>query len=160
VGDFKKIIIILALFSIAISQGKMVLKTGEEIILNKKINLSDFNSSSSYIIQNSNYYPKSKVALAVSFEGKTLFRSGMPISKYNSLSVVKKAKVDRKYSSVSYQNLNNELIDTLNNKDRELYLNTYENYNYIDSGGLIFKALGACALIMLISVYNAPYVQF
>tara|TARA_B100001113_G_C20901677_1_gene531649 strand:+ start:48 stop:527 length:480 start_codon:yes stop_codon:yes gene_type:complete len=150
----KKIIIILTLFSIAVSQGKMILKTGEEIVLKEKINLSDFNSNSSYINQNSKYYSKSKVALAVSSEGEILFRSGMSISKYNSLSIVKKAKADNKFSSVGFKNINNDLISTLNNQDRELYLNTYENYNYIDYKGCIFKTLGAFGIISLIAVID------
>ena len=150
----KKIIIILTLFSIAVSQGKMILKNGEMIVVNKDINLSDINSNSSYISLNSKFYSKSKVALVISSENKTLFRSGMLVSKYNSLSIKQKAKVDRKYSSVGFKNINNELINTLNNKERKLYLNTFENYNYIDYKGCIFKALGACAIINLIAIIS------
>ena len=117
----KKIIIILTLFSIAVSQGKMILNNGEVIVVNKDINLSDINSNSSYINLNSKFYSKSKVALVISSENKTLFRSGMLVSKYNSLSIKQKAKVDRKYSSVGFKNINNELINTLNNKERKLY---------------------------------------
>ena len=124
----KKFIYALLLFSTVFSQDRMILYTGEEIVVNEKINLSDFNSNSSYINLNSKFYSKSKVALVVSSEGKTLFRSGMTTSKYNSLSIEKKAKVDRKFSSVGFKNINNELISTLNNKERELYLNTFENY--------------------------------
>ena len=150
----KKIIIVLTLSCIAVSQDKMILKTGEEIVVNEKINLSDVNSNSNYINLNSKYYSKSKVAIIVSYDGKTLFRSGMPISKYNSLNIEKKAKADRKYSSVGFKNINTELISTLNNKDRELYLNTYENYKYIDYKGCIFKTLGAFGIISLIAVID------
>ena len=148
------VLITFTLFSTAVSQGKMILNTGEEIVVNKEINLSDFNSNSSYINLNSKFYSKSKVALVVSSQGKTLFRSGMPTSKYNSLSIEKKAKVDRKYSSVGFKNINNELISTLNNKERELYLNTFENYKYIDYKGCIFKTLGAFGIISLIAVID------
>ncbi len=148
------VLITFTLFSTAVSQGKMILNTGEEIVANKEINLSDFNSNSSYINLNSKFYSKSKVALVVSSQGKTLFRSGMPTSKYNSLSIEKKAKVDRKYSSVGFKNINNELISTLNNKERELYLNTFENYKYIDYKGCIFKTLGAFGIISLIAVID------
>ena len=148
------VLITFTLFSTAVSQGKMILNTGEEIVANKEVNLSDFNSNSSYINLNSKFYSKSKVALVVSSQGKTLFRSGMPTSKYNSLSIEKKAKVDRKYSSVGFKNINNELISTLNNKERELYLNTFENYKYIDYKGCIFKTLGAFGIISLIAVID------
>lgn len=148
----RKIIIILTLFSIAISQDKMILKTGEEIVF-EKINLSDVNSNSNYINQNSKYYSKNKVALVVSSEGKTLFRSGIPISKYNSLDIVKKAKLDREFSSVDYQNRNDELLQTLGDKDKNLYLETFENVSF-NYKGLIFKAFGACAVINLIAIIS------
>ena len=152
----KKIIIILILFSIAFSQGKVILNTGEEIVVNEKINLSELNSKSSFIILNSKFYSKNKVALVVSSEGKTLFRSGIPIFKYNSLGIAKKAKLDREFSSADYQNRNDELLQTLSDNDMYLYLETFEkvSFNY---KGFIFKACGSCALIMLISVFNAPY---
>tara|TARA_B100001121_G_C18500313_1_gene531679 strand:+ start:172 stop:657 length:486 start_codon:yes stop_codon:yes gene_type:complete len=148
------IIIILTFFSIAVSQGKMILNNGEVIVANKEINLSDINSNNSFINFNSKFYSKSKVALVISSEDKILFRSGMLVSKYNSLSIKQKAKVDRKYSSVGFKNINNELINTLNTKERELYLNTFENYNHIDYKGCIFKALGACAIINLIAIIS------
>ena len=148
----KKIIIVLTLFSIAVSQGRMILKTGE-IVVNKEINLSDINSNSRYINLNSKYYSKNKVALVVSSEGKTLFRSGMSVYKYNSLDIVKKAKLDREFSSVDYQNRNYELLQTLSDKDKNLYLETFENVSF-NYKGCIFKALGACAIINLIAIIS------
>ena len=152
----KKIIIILTLFSIAVSQGKMILKTGEEIVLKEKINLSDFNSNSSYINQNSKYYSKSKVALAVSSEGEILFRSGMSISKYNSLSIVKKAKADNKFSSVGFKNINYALLGNLNEEETQIYLKSYGNT--VSSPGKSFGIFaGACSVVMIAIIFSSPY---
>ena len=152
----KKIIIILTLFSIAISQDKMILKDGEEIILLDRTNFIDYDDSYSFIEYNSQYYAKNNIAQLILNNGEIIIRSGVPISRYNSLDIVKKAKLDRAFSYLNNQNRNDELLQTLSDKDKNLYLETFEKYNYRK---LFFRTFGACALIMLISMWNAPYVQ-
>ena len=152
----KKLIIILTLFSIAIGQDKMILKDGEEIILLDRTNFIDYDDSYSFIKYNSQYYAKNNIAQLILNNGEIIIRSGIPISRYNSLDIVKKAKLDRAFSYLSNQNRNDELLQTLSDKDKNLYLETFEKYNYKK---LFFRTFGACVLIMLISMWNAPYVQ-
>ena len=54
----KKLIIILTLFSIVIGQDKMILKSGEEIILEDRTNYYDYNLEDSFIFYNSKYFSK------------------------------------------------------------------------------------------------------
>ena len=146
----------LTLFSITIGQDKMILKDGEEIILLDRTNFIDYDDSYSFIEYNSQYYAKNNIAQLILNNGEIIIRSGVPISRYNSLDIVKKAKLDRAFSYLSNQNRNDELLQTLSDKDKNLYLETFEKYNYRK---LFFRTIGACALIMLISMLNAPYVQ-
>ena len=58
----KKIIIILTLFSIAIGQDKMILKSGKEIVLSGNNNLKTMNRFG-FLENNSRRYSKESIAL-------------------------------------------------------------------------------------------------
>ena len=90
----KKFIFISLLFSMVQSQDRMILNTGKEIILSDRINFTNYDANS-YFIFNSNRYRKSKIALLRLHNGRVLFRSGMTISKYNSLPIINKALADK-----------------------------------------------------------------
>ena len=155
-GDKMKIIIILlTLFSIAISQDKMILKSGEEIILKDRTNSVDYNDKSSFVKYNSKYYGKNKIALIILENGETVFRSGMEISDYDSLTLIEKSLADRRFSSYDYKNINEDLINELNEEEKQLYLQNL-NKPVLTLG----KVGGACITIILLSAFNSPGIAF
>ena len=89
----KIIIILLTLFSIAISQDKMILKDGEEIILLDRTNFIDYDDSYSFIEYNSQYYAKNNIAQLILNNGEIIIRSGVPIFKIQFIGYRKKSKI-------------------------------------------------------------------
>ena len=123
----KKLIIILTLFSIAIGQDKMILKSGEEIILEDRTNYYNYNLEDSFIFYNSKYFSKKNIAQLKLDNGDIIFKSGMPFSKYESLSIKKKAKADKRTSSKKFKNINQTLLDGLNEEQKQIYLIAYDS---------------------------------
>ena len=110
----KIIFFILSFLHFLQGQDKMILKSGEEIILKDRTNSVDYNDKS--IKYNSKYYGKNKIALIILENGETVFRSGMEISDYDSLSLIEKSLADRRFSSYDYKNINEDLINELNER--------------------------------------------
>ena len=94
----KKFIYALLLFSIAIGQGKVILKTGEEVNIINGNNLKTMNQTW-YFENNSKRYNKKNIALLTLNNGEIIFRSGIPISQYRMLSITGKAIADAKTST-------------------------------------------------------------
>ena len=82
----KKFIFTALLFSMVQSQDKMILKSGEEIILEDRTNYYDYNFEDSFIFYDSKYFSKKNIAQLKLDNGDIIFKSGMPFSKYESLS--------------------------------------------------------------------------
>ena len=122
----KKIIIILTLFSIAIGQDKMILKSGKEIVLSGNNNLKTMNRFG-FLENNSRRYSKESIALITLNNGDIIFKSGMPISEYAKLDIVGKATADAKTSSQNFKNINQKLLDGLNEEQKQLYLRAFGN---------------------------------
>ena len=117
----KKIIIILTLFSIAIGQDKMILKSGKEIVLSDNNNLKTMNRFG-FLENHSRRYSKESIALITLNNGDIIFKSGMPISEYAKLDIVGKAKADANTSSQNFKNINQKLLDGLNEEQKQIYL--------------------------------------
>ena len=71
----KKLIILLTLFSVAISQDKMILKSGEEIILEDRTNYYNYNLEDSFIFYNSKYFSKKNIAQLKLDNGDIIFKT-------------------------------------------------------------------------------------
>ena len=127
----KKFIFIPLLFSMVQSQDKMILNTGKEIILSDRINFTNYDANSYFIMFNSNRYRKSKIALLRLHNGRVLFRSGMTISKYNSLPIINKALADKKFSSKNFDNKNYDLLASIDASKKQIYL---QHFNSTKSG--------------------------
>ena len=149
----KKLIIILTLFSIAIGQDKMILKSGEEIILEDRTNYYDYNLEDSFIFYNSKYFSKKNIAQLKLDNGDIIFKSGMPFSKYESLSIKKKAKADKRTSSKKFKNINQTLLDGLNEKQKQIYLIAYDST--ISSPVKFFCISGGACSIVTITILLA-----
>ena len=121
----KKFIYALLLFSTVFAQGKVILKTGEEITLSKK-NILDYYNSNYDIIKNDNkIYQKKHIAKIINEDSVIVFRSGMLISNYNSLLLPDKAKADAKTSSKNFKNINYELLNETSKDDNRTYENLF-----------------------------------
>ena len=151
----KIIFFILSFLHFLQGQDKMILKSGEEIILKDRTNSVDYNDKSSFIKYNSKYYGKNKIALIVLENGETVFRSGMKISDYDSLTLIEKSLADRRFSSYDYKNINEDLINELNEEEKQLYLQNI-NKPVLTLG----KVGGACITIILLSAFNSPGIAF
>ena len=149
----KKLIIILTLFSIAIGQDKMILKSGEEIILEDRTNYYDYNLEDSFIFYNSKYFSKKNFAQLKLDNGDIIFKSGMPFSKYESLSIKKKAKADKRTSSKKFKNINQTLLDGLNEEQKQIYLIAYDST--ISSPVKFFCISGGACSIVTITILLA-----
>ena len=147
------IIIILTFFSVAVSQGKMILNNGKEIILSDRINFTNYDPNSYFIMINSNRYLKSKIALLRLQNGKVLFRSGLTISEYNSLPIIDKAKADKRTSSKKFKNINQTLLDGLNEEQKQIYLIAYDST--ISSPVKFFCISGGACSIVTITILLA-----
>ena len=157
-----KIVLIIALRSILFSQDKMILKSGEEIILDDRTNYTNYEKNKSFIVYNSKFYGKKSIAQLKLDNGDIIFKSGMPISKYESLSIEKKAKADRRTSSKKFKNINQTLLDRLNEEQKEIYLKAYGST--VSSSGKSFCLYGGVCSILAIAVLLASpalwYPQF
>ena len=149
----KKLIIILTLFSIAIGQDKMILKSGEEIILEDRTNYYDYNHEDSFIFYNSKYFSKKNIAQLKLDNGDIIFKSGMPFSKYESLSIKKKAKADKRTSSKKFKNINQTLLDGLNEEQKQIYFIAYDST--ISSPVKFFCISGGACSIVTITILLA-----
>ena len=136
----KKFIYALLLFSTVFGQGKVILKSGEEIILSKK-NILDYYNSNYNIIKNDNkIYQKKHIAKIINEDSVIVFRSGMLISNYNSLLLLDKAKADAKTSSKNFKNINYELLNETSKDDNRTYENLFYSYfKNREKKSLIFK---------------------
>ena len=149
----KKLIILLTLFSVAISQDKMILKNGEEIILEDRTNYYNYNLEDSFIFYNSKYFSKKNIAQLKLENGDIIFKSGMPFSKYESLSIKKKAKADKRTSSKKFKNINQTLLDGLNEEQKQIYLIAYDST--ISSPVKFFCISGGACSIVTITILLA-----
>ena len=143
----KKIIIILTLFSIAIGQDKMILKSGKEIVLSGNNNLKTMNRFA-FLENHSRRYSKESIALITLNNGEIIFRSGMPISEYAKLDIAGKATADAKTSSQNFKNINQRLLDGLNEQQKQIYLTAFDNTN---SSQMRTFGIFACVFTLLIT---------
>ena len=103
------------------SQDRMILNTGKEIILSDRINFTNYDANSYFIKFDSNRYHKSKIALLRLHNGRVLFRSGMTISKYNSLPIINKALANKRFSSKNFDNKNYDLLGSIESSKRQIF---------------------------------------
>ena len=148
-----KIVLIIALKSILFSQDKMILKSGKEIILDDRTNYTNYEKNKSFIVYNSKFYGKKSIAQLKLDNGDIIFKSGMPISKYESLSIEKKAKADRRTSSKKFKNINQTLLDGLNEEQKQIYLIAYDST--ISSPVKFFCISGGACSIVTITILLA-----
>ena len=123
----KKFIYALLLFSTVFSQDKMILKSGDEVILKNGNNLKTMNQTW-YVGNNSKRYNKKNIALITLNNGEIIFRSGMPISQYRELTIFGKAIADAKTSTELYKNINYDLLKSLNENDNKIYMSKFNDY--------------------------------
>ena len=121
-----KIVLIIALKSILFSQDKMILKSGKEIVLSPNNNLKTMNQTW-YLGNNSKQYNKKNIALITLNSGEIIFRSGMPISQYQELTIFGKAIADAKASSEVYKNINYDLLKSLDENDNKIYMSKFND---------------------------------
>ena len=140
--------------SIAFSQDKMILKSGEEIILEDRTNYYDYNFEDSFIFYDSKYFSKKNIAQLKLDNGDIIFKSGMPFSKYESLSIKKKAKADKRTSSKKFKNIN-QTLDGLNEEQKQIYLTSY---NSTISSPVKFFCIsgGACSIVTITILLSNP----
>ena len=123
----KKFIYALLLFSTVFGQGKVILKTGEEVNIINGNNLKTMNQTW-YFENNSKRYNKKNIALITLNNGEIIFRSGMPISQYRELTIFGKAIADAKVSSEVYKNINYDLLKSLNENDNKIYMSKFNDF--------------------------------
>ena len=122
----KKFIYALLLFSTVFGQGKVILKTGEEVNIINGNNLKTMNQTW-YFENNSKRYNKKNIALITLNSGEIIFRSGMPISQYQELTIFGKAIADAKASSEVYKNINYDLLKSLDENDNKIYMSKFND---------------------------------
>ena len=150
-----RIVLIIAFKSILLSQDKMILKSGEEIILEDRTNYYDYNHEDSFIFYNSKYFSKKNIAQLKLNNGDIIFKSGMPFSKYESLSIKKKAKADKRTSSKKFKNINQTLLDGLNEEQKQIYFIAYDST--ISSPVKFFCISGGtCSIVTIIILLANP----
>ena len=150
-----RIVLIIAFKSILLSQDKMILKSGEEIILEDRTNYYDYNLEDSFIFYNSKYFSKKNIAQLKLNNGDIIFKSGMPFSKYESLSIKKKAKADKRTSSKKFKNINQTLLDGLNEEQKQIYFIAYDST--ISSPVKFFCISGGpCSIVTIIILLANP----
>ena len=149
----KNFIYTLLLFSTVFSQDKIILKSGEEIILEDRTNYYDYNFEDSFIFYDSKYFSKKNIAQLKLDNGDIIFKSGMPFSKYESLSIKKKAKADKRTSSKKFKNINQTLLDGLNEEQKQIYLIAYDST--ISSPVKFFCISGGACSIVTITILLA-----
>ena len=77
----------------------------------------------------------------------------MPFSKYESLSIKKKAKADKRTSSKKFKNINQTLLDGLNEEQKQIYLIAYDST--ISSPVKFFCISGGACSIVTITILLA-----
>ena len=77
----------------------------------------------------------------------------MPFSKYESLSIKKKAKADKRTSSKKFKNINQTLLDGLNEEQKQIYLIAYDST--ISSPVKFFCISGVACSIVTITILLA-----
>ena len=122
----KKFIYAILLFSTVFSQGKVILKTGEEVNIINGNNLKTMNQTW-YLGNNSKQYNKKNISLITLNSGEIIFRSGMPISQYQELTIFGKAIADAKASSEVYKNINYDLLKSLDENDNKIYMSKFND---------------------------------
>ena len=143
----KKFIYALLLFSTVFGQGKVILKTGEEVnIINGK-NLKTMNQTW-YFENNSKRYNKKNIALLTLNNGEIIFRSGIPISQYRMLSITGKAIADAKTSTELYKNINYDLLKSLDENDNKIYMSKFNDY-MLGRKVVRYTGITVCALIAI-----------
>ncbi len=146
----KKIIFFIAIISFLFSQDKMILRSGEEIILKDRTNYTDYDSKDNFIYYNSKYYGKNRIALVILENGDIIFRSGMPFSKYKSLSIEKKARADKRTSSKKFKNINYALLGNLNEQETQAYLINFNDPSSLSGGQKATRVVGTIGFIWLV----------
>ena len=143
----KKFIYALLLFSTVFIQGKVILKTGEEVNIINVNNLKTMNQTW-YFENNSKRYNKKNIALLTLNNGEIIFRSGIPISQYRMLSITGKAIADAKTSSELYRNINYELLKRLDENDNKIYMSKFNDY-MLGRKVVRYTGITVCALIAI-----------
>ena len=143
----KKFIYALLLFSTVFGQGKVILKTGEEVNIINGNNLKTMNQTW-YFENNSKRYNKKNIALLTLNNGEIIFRSGIPISQYRMLSITGKAIADAKTSTELYKNINYELLKSLDEDDNKIYMSKFNDY-MLGRKVVRYTGITVCALIAI-----------
>ena len=143
----KKIIYAILLSSTVFSQDKMILKYGNEVILTNGNNLKTMNQTW-YLGNNSKQYNKKNIALITLNSGEIIFRSGMPISQYQELTIFGKAIADAKVSSEVYKNINYDLLKSLDENDNKIYMSKFNDY-MLGRKVVRYTGITVCALIAI-----------
>ena len=143
----KKFIYALLLFSTVFGQGKVILKTGEEVDIKNGNNLKTMNQTW-YFENNSKRYNKKNIALLTLNNGEIIFRSGLPISQYRMLSITGKAIADAKTSTELYKNINYDLLKSLDENDNKIYMSKFNDY-MLGRKVVRYTGITVCALIAI-----------
>ena len=143
----KKFIFDLLLFSVVFGQGKVILKTGEEVNIINGNNLKTMNQTW-YFENNSKRYNKKNIALLTLNNGEIIFRSGIPISQYRMLSIAGKAIADAKTSTELYKNINYDLLKSLDENDNKIYMSKFNDY-MLGRKVVRYTGITVCALIAI-----------
>ncbi len=143
----KKFIYALLLFSTVFGQGKVILKTGEEVNITNGNNLKTMNQTW-YFENNSKRYNKKNIALITLNNGEIIFRSGMPFSKYQELTIFGKAIADAKASSEVYRNINYDLLKSLDENDNKIYMSKFNDY-ILRKKAARNRGIACCAIIAI-----------
>ena len=143
----KKFIYALLLFSTVFGQGKVILKTGEEVNIINGNNLKTMNQTW-YFENNSKRYNKKNIALLTLNSGEIIFRSGIPISQYRMLSITGKAIADAKTSTELYKNINYDLLKSLDENDNKIYMSKFNDY-MLGRKVVRYTGITVCALIAI-----------
>ena len=143
----KKFIYALLLFSTVFGQGKVILKTGEEVNIINSNNLKTMNQTW-YFENNSKRYNKKNIALITLNNGEIIFRSGIPISQYRMLSITGKAIADAKTSTELYKNINYDLLKSLDENDNKIYMSKFNDY-MLGRKVVRYTGITVCALIAI-----------
>ena len=143
----KKFIYALLLFSTVFCQGKVILKTGEEVNIINGNNLKTMNQTW-YFENNSKRYNKKNIALLTLNNDEIIFRSGIPISQYRMLSITGKAIADAKTSTELYKNINYDLLKSLDENDNKIYMSKFNDYR-LGRKVVRYTGITVCALIAI-----------
>jgi len=125
----------------------MILKSGDEVILKNGNNLKTMNQTW-YFENNSKRYNKKNIALITLNNGEIIFRSGMPFSQYQELTIFGKAIADAKASSEVYRNINYDLLKSLDENDNKIYMSKFNDY-ILRKKAARNRGIACCAIIAI-----------